>query len=62
MTTSRTLHLPVLLLVVVAVVVACAAAVLAVLKEAEATFAGPNGKIAYADGGGLYTIDPDRGG
>jgi hypothetical protein len=61
MTTSRTLHLPALLLVVVAVV-ACAAAVLAVSKEAEATLAGPNGKIAYADGGGLYTINPDRGG
>jgi hypothetical protein len=61
MTTSRTLHLPALLLVVVAVV-ACAAAVLAVSKEAEATFAGPNGKIAYADGGGLYTVNPDRGG
>ena len=32
------------------------------LEKAEATFAGPNGKIAYADGGGLYTINPDRGG
>ena len=61
MTTSRTLHLPALLLVLVAVV-ACAAAVLAVSEEAEATLAGPNGKIAYADGGGLYTINPDRGG
>ena len=31
-------------------------------EKAEATLAGPNGKIAYADGGGLYTINPDRGG
>ncbi len=31
------------------------------LEKAEATFAGPNGKTAYADGGGLYTINPDRG-
>jgi hypothetical protein len=61
MTTSRTLHLPALLLVAVAVVVACAAALLAVSEKAEATFAGKNGKIAYADGG-LYTINPDRGG
>jgi hypothetical protein len=60
-TTSRTLHLPALL-VAAAVLVACAAAVLAVSEKAEATFAGPNGKIAYADGGGLYTINPDRGG
>ncbi len=52
---------PALLLVVVAVLVACAAALLAVSEEAEATFAGPNGKIAYADGGGLYTINPVRG-
>jgi hypothetical protein len=62
MTTSRTLHLPALLLVAVAVVVACAAALLAVSEKAEATLAGPNGKIAYADGGGLYTVNPDRGG
>ena len=57
MTTGRTLHLPALL-VAAAVLVACAAAVLAVSEKAEATFAGPNGKTAYADGGGLYTINP----
>ena len=44
------------------VVVACAAAVatlLAVSKEAEATFPGKNGRIAYVDSGVIYTINPD---
>jgi Tol biopolymer transport system component len=49
-------------LLVAAVLVACAAAVatlLAVSKEAEATFPGKNGRIAYGGGGVIYTINPD---
>ena len=59
MTSRRTLHLPAL--VAAAVLVACAAAVLAVSREAEATFPGKNGKIAYQDfyDFGIYTINPN---
>jgi Tol biopolymer transport system component len=60
MTTRRTLHLPALLRILgAAVLVACAVALLAVLGEAEATFPGKNGKIAYNNGGVIYTINPD---
>jgi predicted lipoprotein with Yx(FWY)xxD motif len=61
MTTGRTLHLAALL-VAAAVLAACAAAVLAVSQKAEAAFPGKDGKIAYRDGGVLYTINPDGGG
>jgi Tol biopolymer transport system component len=66
MTSRRTLHLPAL--VAAAVLVACAAAVLAVSREAEATFPGKNGKIAYMafrltkGTAEIYTINPGRGG
>jgi Tol biopolymer transport system component len=62
MTSRRTLYLPAL--IVAAVLMACAAAVLAVPKEAEATFAGKNGKIAYQDfyDFGIYTINPNGSG
>ena len=60
MTTRRTLHLPALLgTLAAAVLVACAVALLAVSGEAEATFPGKNGKIAYNSGGVIYTINPD---
>jgi TolB protein len=55
-------------LIVAAVLVACAAAVLAVSREAEATFPGKNGKIAYVafryTNGTveIYTINPGGGG
>jgi Tol biopolymer transport system component len=60
MARGRTPYLPAL--IVAAVLVACAAAVatlLAVSKEAEATFPGKNGRIAYVGGGVIYTINPD---
>ena len=60
MARGRTPYLPALL--VAAVLVACAAAVvtlLAVSKEAEATFPGKNGRIAYQDSSVIYTINPD---
>jgi Tol biopolymer transport system component len=62
----RTVLLPPLM--VAALLVACAAALLAVSKEAQATFPGHNGKIAYVtdgrhtSGGVLYTINPDGSG
>jgi len=60
MTTRRTLHLPALLgTLAAAVLVACAVALLAVSKEAEATFPGKNGRIAYNSNGVIYTINPD---
>jgi Tol biopolymer transport system component len=60
MTTRRTLHLPALLRILgAAVLVACAVALLAVSGEAEASFPGKNGKIAYNNGGVIYTINPD---
>jgi TolB protein len=60
MTRRRTLHLPALLRILgAAVLVACAVALLAVSGEAEATFPGKNGKIAYNNGGVIYTINPD---
>jgi Tol biopolymer transport system component len=47
------------------VLLAAAAALLAVPKEAEATFPGQNGKIAYVSNGPgdheIFTIDPDGG-
>src|SRR5215217_401864 len=57
------LYLPALI-VAAAVLIACAAAVLAVSREAEATFPGKNGKIAYVAWGftsaaaEIYTINP----
>jgi Tol biopolymer transport system component len=60
MARGRTPYLPALL--VAAVLVACAAAIatlLAVSKEAEATFPGKNGRIAYQDSFVIYTINPD---
>src|SRR5215217_9188627 len=60
MTTRRTLHLPALLgTLAAAVLVACAVALLAVSKEAEATFPGKNSRIAYNSNGVIYTINPD---
>jgi len=61
MARRRTLYLP-LLLAAAVLAVACAAAVatlLAVSKEAEATFPGKNGRIAYQDSFVIYTINPD---
>jgi hypothetical protein len=65
MTSTRTLYLPALLGTLVAAVVACAVALLAVSGEAEATFPGKNGRIAYSafdfDGRGdetIYAIKP----
>ncbi len=47
--TRRTLYLPALLgTLAAAVLMACAAAVLAASEQAEATFPGKNGRIAYA--------------
>jgi hypothetical protein len=66
MTRRWTHYLPAL--IVAAVLVACAAAVLAVSREAEATFPGKNGKIAYVafrltnGAAEIYTINPGRGG
>src|ERR687898_689303 len=66
MTSTRTLYLPALLGTLVAAVVACAVALLAVSGEAEATFPGKNGRIAYSVFGeraddAIYTIGPDGG-
>ena len=63
--TLRTLYLPAL--IVAGVLVACAAALLALSEEAEATFPGKNGRIAYSGFGGgtdtgIYTINPDGSG
>ena len=60
MTCRRMLHLPALLgTLAAAVLVACAVALLAVPGEAEDTFPGKNGKIAYNSNGVIYTINPD---
>jgi Tol biopolymer transport system component len=63
MTRRRTLYLPAL--IVAAMLMACAAAVLAVPKEAEATFPGKNGKIAFTSlrdaktgSEDIYTMNP----
>ena len=64
----RMLYLPVM--IAAAVVVACAAAVLALSENAEATFPGKNGRIAYASydrpfpkgDSEIYTINPDGSG
>src|SRR5215212_309209 len=63
MTRRTQLHLPALL-VGAAVLVACAAVVLAAPREAEATFPGKNGRIAYQDWFSLviYTINPNGSG
>jgi TolB protein len=63
--TIRTLYLSAL--IVAGVLVACAAALLALSEEAEATFPGKNGRIAYSGFGGgtdtgIYTINPDGSG
>jgi TolB protein len=59
----RTLHLSALLgTLAAAVVAACVVALLAVSKEAEATFPGKNGRIVYNSGGVIYTINPDGSG
>ncbi len=56
----RTLHLPALLgTLAAAVLLACAGALLAVSREADATFPDKNGKIAYESGGVIYSINPD---
>jgi hypothetical protein len=59
----RTLYLPAL--IVAAGLMVCAAAVLAASKEAEATFPGKNGNIAYTRLDGtdfeIYTIPPTGG-
>ena len=60
--TIRVLYLPALLgTLAAAVLMACAALLLAVSREAEATFPGKNGKIAYQDEYSLviYTINPN---
>jgi Tol biopolymer transport system component len=65
MTCRRMLHLPALLgTLAAAVLVACAVALasLAVSGEAEATFPGKNGRIAYNSNGVIYTINPDGSG
>jgi TolB protein len=59
MTRRRTLHLAAQLGTLAAVLVACAVAPLAVSGEANATFPGKNGRIAYNSGGVIYTINPD---
>jgi Tol biopolymer transport system component len=56
----RALYLPVL--IAAAVAVACLVALSAVSGEAEATFPGKNGRIAYERGGVIYTIHPDGSG
>jgi TolB protein len=58
--TMRTLYLPALILA--GVLMACAAALLAVSGEAEATFPGKNGRIAYNSNGVIYTINPGGSG
>ncbi len=59
----RTLHLPALLgTLAAAVLLACAGALLAVSREADATFPDKNGKIAYESGGVIYSINPDGSG
>jgi hypothetical protein len=67
MTTRRTLHQPALLgILAAAVLVACAVALLAGSREADATFPGKPGKIAYSGYDGpdaeIYTIDAGGGG
>src|SRR5215212_467671 len=64
--TGRTLCMSAL--IVAAVLMSCAAAVLAVSRQAEATFPGKNGKIAYVafrytnGTAEIYTINPGGGG
>jgi hypothetical protein len=67
MTSRRTLYLPAL--IVASVLMACVAAVLAVSREAEASFPGQDDWIAYASDesrtpvfGSIYTINPGGGG
>ena len=48
-----------LALIVATVLMACAAALLAVPKEAQATFPGKNGKIAYVSDQVIYTVKPN---
>src|SRR5215217_5247805 len=59
----RTPYLPALLgTLAAAVLVACAVALSAVSGEANAAFAGENGRIAYNRQGVIYTINPDGSG
>jgi DMSO/TMAO reductase YedYZ molybdopterin-dependent catalytic subunit len=62
MTRRQTLYVSAL--IVAAVLMACAAALLAVSREAGATFPGKNGRIAYERERNLviYTINPSRSG
>jgi Tol biopolymer transport system component len=63
--TRRTLYLPVMIAATVAVAASLAVALLAVSEQAEATFPGKNGRIAYSGYDGndyeIYTIN-SRGG
>ena len=58
--TRRKLYLPAL--IVAAVLMASVAALLAVSEQADATFPGKNGRIAYESNGVIYIINPDGSG
>ena len=70
MTRRRTLYLPALIVASVLACVAALATLLAVSKEAESTFPGKNGKIAFVstrdtktESGDIYTMnEPQRRG
>ena len=67
MTRRRTLYLPALIVAAVLACVAALATLLAVSKEAESTFPGKNGKIAFVstrdntktESGDIYTVNPN---
>ena len=67
MTRRRTLYLPALIVAAVLACVAALATLLAVSKEAESTFPGKNGKIAFVSArdntktksGDIYTVNPN---
>jgi Tol biopolymer transport system component len=58
--TGRTLCMSALLVAAVLAVACSVALLVAVSKEAEATFPGKNGRIVYQDSFVIYTINPDR--
>ncbi len=66
MTRRRTLYSPALIVAAVLACVAALATLLAVSKEAESTFPGKNGKIAFVstrdntktESGDIYTMNP----